>query len=187
MRGVGNGQGEGSGLGYTLVLGGARSGKSAYALASAEAAARGREGARLVMIATAQPLDDEMSERIARHRAERGRQWATIEAPMELPEAVASLAPTDLAVVDCVTLWLSNVMLAEGDIDAGIHRLEAALRASQTDLWIVSNEVGFGIVPDNALARRFRDCAGQANQRLASKADIVQLVVAGCPIQIRGQ
>jgi adenosylcobinamide kinase/adenosylcobinamide-phosphate guanylyltransferase len=165
----------------TLVLGGARSGKSAWALGEARGA-----GGRLVMIATAQALDAEMAERIARHRAERGPGWTTVEAPLELAAAVTDLQPGDTAVIDCLTLWLSNLMAAEIPLAPAFGALEAAVRACPARLFLVSNEVGQGIVPDNALARRFRDEAGRLHQRLAAASDAVVLVVAGLPLRLKG-
>lgn len=167
-----------------LVLGGARSGKSAFAQASAEAEAA-RTGGRLVMIATAQAFDAEMAERIARHRLERGEAWTTIEAPTDLPAALAGLDGGDVVAVDCLTLWLSNLMLADRDIPAAVADLLAAIGRFEGTLWLVSNEVGFGIVPDNALARRFRDEAGRLHQTLAQAADAVTLVVAGLTLQLK--
>ena len=169
---------------FTLVLGGARSGKSAFAQAAAEALASETEG-RLVMIATAQAFDSEMAERIARHQKERGPAWTTLEAPLDIAGALAPLGAKDIVVVDCLTLWLSNLMLAERDVaTAAAGLVEAAGRFPGT-LWLVSNEVGFGIVPDNALARRFRDEAGRLHQALAQAAGAVTLVVAGLALCLK--
>jgi adenosylcobinamide kinase / adenosylcobinamide-phosphate guanylyltransferase len=162
----------------TLVLGGARSGKSRYA-------------ERLIAalpppwtyVATAQARDAEMAERIAAHRARRDANWRTIEASHDVASVLA--ADEGPALVDCVTLWLSNRMLADADMDAEIARLEAALDACLWPVVLVSNEVGFGIVPDNTLARRFRDLQGHLNQRLAARADRVVLVVAGLPVMVK--
>lgn len=165
---------------FTLVLGGARSGKSAYAQAQAEAAV-----ARPVMIATGQAFDDEMRDRIARHRLERGEHWRTLEAPLDLAASLASLSAADAAVVDCLTLWLSNQMHARTDIDAATRDLLAALAACPARIWLVSNEVGQGIVPDNALARQFRDEAGRLHQALAKAADEVVMIVAGLPLWLK--
>ena len=171
-------------MSFTLVLGGARSGKSAFAQAAAEAqAARG--GGRLVMIATAQAFDAEMAERIARHRLDRGPAWTTIEAPVDLSAALAGLDGSDVVVVDCLTLWLSNLMLDERDMAAAAADLVATASRFDGTLWLVSNEVGFGIVPDNALARRFRDEAGRLHQALAQAADAVTLVVAGLTLRLK--
>ncbi|WP_421931807.1 bifunctional adenosylcobinamide kinase/adenosylcobinamide-phosphate guanylyltransferase [Phenylobacterium sp.] len=169
---------------FTLVLGGARSGKSAWSQARAETrVAEG--GGRLVMIVTAQALDDEMADRIARHRAERGEAWKTVEALLDLPQALDELSSGDVAVVDCLTLWLSNLMLAEAVLADAFAALEKAARGSRADILLVSNEVGQGVVPDNALARRFRDEAGRLHQRLAASADAAVLIVAGLPIWLK--
>ena len=168
----------------TLVLGGARSGKTAYALRTAEAAAGGRTP---VFIATAQAWDDEMAARIARHRDERGDRWRTLDAPLELVDALATLQHDDVAVVDCLTLWLTNVMLAEHDVAAAREALVAAAGACRARLFLVSNEVGLGIVPENALARRFRDEAGWLHQALAAEADEVILTAAGLPLRLKPQ
>ena len=166
-------------MAITLILGGARSGKTAHALAAAEATGRG-----LVMIATAEALDAEMAERIARHRAERGPRWRTIEATLDLAGALARVSAGETAVVDCLTLWVSNLMHAERDLEAEAARLIAALPGR--DMVLVSNEVGLGIVPDNALARRFRDAAGRLNQQVAAAADRVVFVAAGLPLVLKG-
>jgi adenosylcobinamide kinase / adenosylcobinamide-phosphate guanylyltransferase len=164
----------------TLVLGGARSGKSRYA-----------EGLITAMpppwiyIATAEARDAEMAERIAIHRARRVDDWQTLEAPSDLSKALAS-ARARPVLLDCLTLWLSNRMLAEADIDVEIDRLEQALTRRAAAIVVVANEVGFGIVPDNALARRFRDLQGSLNQRIAARADRVVLMVAGLPLSVKG-
>lgn len=166
----------------TLVLGGARSGKSAFAQKAAETAADGR---RPVLIATGQAFDDEMAERIARHRADRGESWTTVEAPLDLPAAIAALPADAVAVVDCLTLWLSNLMLDEREVEAaGTELLQAAI-ACPARLWLVSNEVGLGIVPETPLGRRFRDEAGRLHQRLAQQVDEVYLVAAGLPLRLK--
>ncbi len=171
-------------MSLSFVLGGARSGKSAYALRLAEGLA---DGGRLVMVATAQALDDEMAARIARHRAERGEAWATVEAPLALEDAVRGLRPRDVAVVDCLTLWLSNLMAAEADIADRTEALIAALEASPADhVILISNEVGQGIVPENPLARRFRDEAGWMHQAIAGACDRVVFVQAGLAQVVKG-
>jgi len=163
-----------------LVLGGARSGKSRHAQALAEACSPAR-----VFIATAEAADAEMEARIARHRADRDATWRTIEAPVALPEAIRLHgAGGEVVLVDCLTLWLSNLLLAERDLDAAGAALLAATAAATAPIIFVSNEVGFGIVPDNALARLFRDAAGRLNQRLAAHCDATDLVVAGIPLRI---
>lgn len=164
----------------TLVLGGARSGKSRHAEALIEAAGLG-----CTYIATAQALDDEMRRRIAAHRAQRPAHWITIEAPLELAAALAGHTPDRPLLVDCLTLWLSNVLLAERDVETDTRALLAALRACRAPVVCVSNEVGLGIVPDNRLARAFRDAQGTLNQRLAALADRVVLMTAGQPTVVK--
>jgi len=171
-------------LPFTLVLGGARSGKSAFAQGAAEALAA-ESGGRLVMVATAQAFDSEMAERIARHRADRGATWTTVEAPLDIVGALAALGANDVVVVDCLTLWLSNLMLDERDAAAAASELVKAVGRFEGALWLVSNEVGFGIVPDNVLARRFRDEAGRLHQALAQAAEAVTLVVAGLTLRLK--
>jgi adenosylcobinamide kinase / adenosylcobinamide-phosphate guanylyltransferase len=169
----------------TLVLGGARSGKSAVAQTEAESHAR-LHGGRLVMIVTAQAFDDEMAARIAKHREDRGGLWSTVEATHDLPAALENLTVDDVAVVDCLTLWLSNLMLAQQDVETAADALIAAAAKPPCPLWLVSNEVGMGIVPENALARRFRDDAGRLHQRLAQAMDRVIFVAAGLPLTLKG-
>jgi adenosylcobinamide kinase/adenosylcobinamide-phosphate guanylyltransferase len=164
-----------------LVLGGARSGKSRYAQTRAEAF-----GGRLIFLATAQALDEEMVDRITRHRADRDPRWTTIEVPLDLPAAIAAHArPGNVVLVDCLTLWASNLLLDGRDTAAAPRELAEAIAASQGPLILVTNEVGLGIVPDNALARRFRDLAGTINQAAAAAADEVVMTVAGIPIPIK--
>jgi adenosylcobinamide kinase / adenosylcobinamide-phosphate guanylyltransferase len=165
----------------TLVLGGARSGKSRHAESLITAAAP-----PWIYVATAQALDAEMTERIAHHRARRGTGWQTIEAPHDLSGAIAAAPPDAALLVDCLTLWLTNRMLAEADTEAATTALEKALARRHTPTVLVSNEVGSGIVPDNALARRFADLQGRLNQRIAARADRVVLVVAGLPLTLKG-
>jgi len=155
-----------------LVGGGARSGKSRWALARAL-----RLGSRLVYIATAEALDEEMSARIARHRAERGSAFQTIEEPLELARAIRS-TDGDALIVDCLTLWLANGI---GDVEGTI----AAAREHTGEVIFVTNEVGCGIVPDNALAREFRDRAGFVNQRFAEAADEVYWMVFGQAVRVK--
>ena len=169
----------------TLVLGGARSGKSAYAQAHAEKAAG--DAIRPTVIVTAQALDDEMRSRVARHQADRDERWLTLEAPVDLVGAISGLSTNDVAVVDCLTLWLSNLMAAEADVPAACSALVQAVAATPARLWLVSNEVGWGIVPDNALARQFRDHAGRLHQDIAGAADEAVLVVAGLPMTLKGR
>jgi len=138
-----------------------------------------------VMVATAQAFDSEMAERIARHREDRGSAWTTVEAPMDLPSALDGLSAGDVVVVDCLTLWLSNLMLADRDLATAAAELVESTARFPGALWLVSNEVGFGIVPDNARARRFRDEAGRLHQALAQAADAVTLVVAGLTLRLK--
>ena len=160
-----------------LVLGGARSGKTRYALALAEAASPQR-----VMIATAQAFDDEMAERIARHRQERGAGWTTREAPTALAETLRETAgPGRAVVVDCLTLWLSNLLLSGEDMAAATAGLAGLAPRLAGPTIFVSNEVGQGIVPETPLGRQFRDGQGRANQALAAVCDAVVLVTAGLP------
>lgn len=164
-----------------LVLGGARSGKSRMAQQWAEAASTTR-----ILIATAQAFDDEMRERIAHHRSERPSSWQVKEAPLDLVPALrTAAAPDRVVLVDCLTLWLSNIMLdgrnAEHETAALIHELEML----KGPALLVSNEVGQGIVPATALGRSFRDEQGRLNQRIATACDAVVLVAAGCPVLLK--
>jgi adenosylcobinamide kinase / adenosylcobinamide-phosphate guanylyltransferase len=165
----------------TFILGGARSGKSRYA-----------EGLVMdgtppwVYVATAEAHDSEMAARIAEHRHRRDGRWRTIEAPLDLPGAIAAHGNDGQAVlIDCLTLWLSNVMLAGHDLVAEQQRLVAALRKAGGPVVVVSNEVGFGIVPDNALARKFRDAQGRLNMQVAAIADRAVLIAAGLPLILK--
>ena len=166
----------------TLVLGGARSGKSRYAEAVAMAAQP-----PWLYVATAQSADDEMAARIAEHRSRRGERWQTVEAPLDLAGTLAAAPMAATVLVDCLTLWLANLMFKDRDVEADIQRLEQVMAARQAPLVLVSNEVGFGIVPENALARRFRDLQGRLNQRIAARADRVVLMVVGLPMFVKGQ
>ncbi len=165
----------------TLVLGGARSGKSRYAqtLAMAIAAALDlyRHGAKLD--------DEEMRARIEAHRRMRGEGWLTTEAPVDLAGAVSEAPESVPLLIDCLTLWLSNLMIGAHDIDEAIAAFEAALGARGAPTIAVANEVGLGIVPETPLGRAFRDRAGALNQRLAAKADRVVLMVAGLPMTVK--
>jgi len=164
-----------------LVIGGARSGKSRYAQSRAEAT-----GLRPVFLATAQACDDEMCARIAQHQAERDMRWQAVEAPLELAEAIAAnSAPDRVLMVDCLTLWVTNLMMSERNVAVATDSLIAAIAETKGAIILVSNEVGWGIVPDNALARRFRDEAGRVNQRVASCVSEVQLVVAGLSLRMK--
>jgi adenosylcobinamide kinase/adenosylcobinamide-phosphate guanylyltransferase len=166
-----------------FVTGGARSGKSRYAQACAEGFA-----GSLLYVATAEIRDEEMRRRVDLHRADRGNRWATLEEPLDLAGAVGRVAGHGAALVDCLTLWTSNLLEAHGEDDDAIERrvldLENALTGRQGNLVVVTNEVGLGIVPDNALARRFRDVAGRINQRVAALADESYFVVSGRPLRL---
>lgn len=170
-----------SGPQLTLVLGGARSGKSRYAEAAVMALPP-----PWTYVATAEPFDDEMKARIDEHRNRRGEDWETIDAPTDLAGAIEDALPDRPLLVDCLTVWLNNLMFRKIDIETATQNLEAALAARTAPTVIVSNEVGFGIVPDNAEARRFRDLQGRLNQRIAAMADEVVLVVAGLPMFVKG-
>ncbi len=164
-----------------FVLGGARSGKSRYAQTRIEALP-----GSLAFIATAEPGDAEMAERIARHRADRGPRWTAYDAPLDLPEAIArAQGSADAILVDCLTLWLSNLMLREVNVAAATSALCDAIRQCPVPLALVANEVGGGIVPMNELARRYRDEAGWLSQRVAEAADEVVLVTAGLPLILK--
>lgn len=163
----------------TLVLGGARSGKSAHAERLIEAL-----GVPALYIATAAAGDAEMAARIAAHRARRGNLWTTREAPLDLASAIAEADRPVL--VDCLTLWVSNLMHAGRDVAAEGERLAETLAAVRAPAVLVANEVGLGIVPDNALAREFRDHAGRLNQRIATTAGRVVFIAAGLPLTLKG-
>ena len=166
----------------TFLLGGARSGKSRRALQSVEPAKT------RYFVATAEPVDDEFVERIAKHQKERDASWQTVESPIALVDTLSNLdAPDTVIVVDCLTLWLGNLLHHEQDATNETQRLIALLSRAQADIRLVSNEVGLGLVPENALGREFRDLQGQLNQRIASIADRVELMVAGLPLLIKPQ
>jgi adenosylcobinamide kinase / adenosylcobinamide-phosphate guanylyltransferase len=173
-----------NGVELTLVLGGARSGKSRYA-ESLIAALPPHWQPPWVYVATAEAGDAEMAERIAAHRVRRSSSWQTIEAPHDLARSLQSCQHMPV-LVDCLTLWLSNLMLAGADIDMETARLERALAAAAAPIVLVANEVGYGLVPDHPLGRRFRDLQGLLNQRIAARADRVVLVVAGLPLAVKG-
>jgi adenosylcobinamide kinase/adenosylcobinamide-phosphate guanylyltransferase len=164
-----------------LIIGGARSGKSAYAQTLAESAALER-----LYLATAEAGDAEMAARIARHRAERGAGWTTLEEPLALAEALKrETRPGRVVLVDCLTLWLSNVMFANGDVEGEIARLAKAMRALEGPAIVVSNEVGLGIVPETKLGRDFRDMQGMINREIAQVCDAVVFLAAGLPTLIK--
>ena len=164
----------------TFVLGGARSGKSRHAEAIVEACTP-----PWIYLATAQAFDGEMSARIEQHRARRGQHWQTHEVSLEVADFLAQVPDGRPLLMDCATLWLTNVMLAERDVDAECRRLVEVLQKPRGPWVVVSNEVGSGIVPENALARRFADEAGRLNQAIAARADTVLLMVAGIAMRVK--
>jgi adenosylcobinamide kinase/adenosylcobinamide-phosphate guanylyltransferase len=168
-----------------FVTGGARSGKSDFSARLAEA-----DDGKKVYLATATPGDPEMAERIARHKAARGDGWVTIEEPVKLVEAVSGIEPGAALVLDCVTLWLTNLLMTCEDgfeecACAMGRELVAALKDISGTAVVVSNEIGLGVVPDNALGRKFRDVAGRVNRIIAEAADEAYLVVSGMPVKIK--
>lgn len=167
----------------TLVLGGARSGKSRFALEQAD-----RLALPATLIATAQALDAEMAQRIDRHRADRGAGWRVVEEPYDLVAALTREAqPGRVVVVDCLTLWLSNLMHAARDVAREGEALAACLGAAPCEVVLISNEVGLGLVPDNPLGRAFRDAQGWLNQRLAQVCGRVVFVAAGLPLTLKDE
>jgi adenosylcobinamide kinase/adenosylcobinamide-phosphate guanylyltransferase len=169
---------------HVLVLGGARSGKTAFA---EQLAIRG--GAKPAYLATAEALDAEMRDRVASHQASRGVKFATIEEPLALSDALIKAAKKhDIILVDCLTLWITNLLVANEDVALAVSELGATLVQLKTArVILVSNEVGLGIVPDNAMARTFRDLTGAAHQRLAEICDDVYFVAAGLPLTLKGE
>ena len=168
----------------TLVLGGARSGKSSFAQRLAE-----QQSKSPLYLATAEILDAEMAERIRMHQAKRGNQWACVEAPLDITHIIAHPpVGRDVILVDCLTLWLSNVFLKEGATAVKTRKTELlkVLAAPATNVILVSNEVGMGIVPESELGREFRDLQGWLNQDVAAVADTVVFVAAGLPIPLKG-
>ena len=166
----------------TLILGGARSGKSQHG----ENLALKNFGSP-IYIFTAQSWDSEMDKRIVIHKERReGKNWQDVEAPIELSTAITSHATEDTTIlIDCLTLWITNLMLTDTDIDTAINNLLTTIKTSPGEIILVSNEVGFGIVPENAMARRFRDFSGALHQKLALQAENVLLMVAGIPIMVK--
>ncbi|MBM3543048.1 MAG: bifunctional adenosylcobinamide kinase/adenosylcobinamide-phosphate guanylyltransferase [Alphaproteobacteria bacterium] len=164
----------------TLVLGGARSGKSRYAESLIEALPK-----PWIYLATAEAGDEEMAARIATHKARRGTDWRTVEVPHDLAAALGKLPAGAAVLIDCLTLWLSNRLLAGADLDAEVSALTEAVTAHDGALVLVANEVGLSLVPDTALGRNFRDLQGLLNQRIAAKANRVILMVAGLPLIVK--
>lgn len=165
----------------SFVLGGAASGKSRFAEGLVQ-----RTGKSKIYIATAQAFDDEMHAKIADHKKVRGADWHTIEAPLDITGALKSASPDNVVLIDCVTLWLSNLLLDNADVTDAQAQLLAGLSASNAPVVIVSNEVGQGIVPETSLGRRFREAQGRLNTALAAQADLAVLVTAGLPQVLKG-
>ncbi len=165
-----------------FITGGARSGKSSFAMAEAS-----KVNGRKAYIATAEALDEEMKERIEKHKRRRGDDWVTYEEPIKIPDVLKTIEGRyRLVVIDCLTLWLSNLMKADLNIETEIgHFISSLVTCHSSLIFIVSNEVGMGIVPENEMARRFRDMAGFLNQGVAEIADEVYMIVAGLPLKIK--
>lgn len=164
-----------------FVIGGEKSGKSSYALKEGE-----KILGRKAFIATALPIDEEMEERIKRHKAERGSSWVTFEEPLKIADVVEDVGKDfDLILVDCLTIWVSNLLYYNKNIDFESERLIKALSKKETDFIIVSNEVGLGIVPESIMGRKFRTILGTLNQVVASLADRVVFMISGIPVQIK--
>jgi adenosylcobinamide kinase/adenosylcobinamide-phosphate guanylyltransferase len=169
-----------------FVIGGCRSGKSTYAMQTAERVPAEQK----IFIATCVPQDDEMKRRVARHQKERSQNWVTVEAPLNLPEAIRQNSRSgDVILVDCLTLWVSNLLMETGDeskIEETISQFINAIEKAAGPIVLVSNEVGTGIVPENALARQYRDIIGRVNQDVAKTAGRVIWMVAGIPVTVKG-
>ncbi len=166
----------------TFILGGAASGKSAFAEQLAVSTGKNR-----VYLATSQVFDDEMRLKIRQHIAQRGSGWTTIEAPFDLSPELAKLTNDQICLIDCATMWLTNHLLAENNLEEAQAGLLEAMKTCAAQIVVVSNEVGHGIVPDNALSRRFREAQGRLNIALAAQADRVVQVTAGLPLVLKGQ
>lgn len=166
----------------TFVLGGAASGKSAFAESLIT-----QTGATKVYLATAEVYDAEMRAKVDAHLKMRGQNWRTVEAPRDVHPALASVTKDEVVLLDCATMWLSNHMMSKSDLGKETEGLLAAIEDCAGPVVVVSNEVGMGIVPDNALARKFRDAQGKLNQRLAAEADLAIFVIAGLPSVLKGQ
>ncbi|PIB23952.1 bifunctional adenosylcobinamide kinase/adenosylcobinamide-phosphate guanylyltransferase [Amylibacter kogurei] len=166
----------------SLIIGGAASGKSRFG----ESLARFSEKSKLY-IATAQAFDDEMHEKIAKHRIDRGTDWVTIESPFELAQHIMNASAGSVVFVDCLTLWLSNHLMVENALDGLASDLLKAITQTQAPVILISNEVGQSVVPENAMARQFQNAQGRLNQDIAKRADLVVHVIAGIPTAIKGQ
>lgn len=163
------------------ISGGARSGKSSFAQKLAE-----QLSPHPIYLATAQAFDDEMKDRIKHHQSDRDGRWRTHEEPIDLCQALSGYGDGDVVLIDCLTLWLSNILLAEKHVETEIEKLVSHLKVQQATLIFVSNEVGMGIVPDNGLARMFRDAAGRLNQAVAAESESAYLLVSGLPLRLKG-
>ena len=164
----------------SFFIGGARSGKSKMAEMHTL-----KLGKRATYIATCEVFDEEMAVRVKEHQERRGENWSTLVTPLYLAREIKNIEPTNPILIDCFTLWLSNHLLKKNDLEKKIDELADVLENSKSNIVLVSSEVGTGIVPDNALARKFRDNAGLMNQKIASVSDQVYWVVAGIPTQIK--
>lgn len=165
----------------TLIIGGAASGKSDFAEGLVTASGNSR-----IYLATAQAHDAEMTAKINRHQKTRGAGWRTIEAPLDLSNALGSASAGDVVLLDCATLWLTNQLMVEADLQIAQTTLLKSLTSCKAPVVVVSNEVGTGIVPENALARKFREAQGRLNQRLAAQSDLAVTVIAGLPMVLKG-
>ncbi|MEN3929891.1 bifunctional adenosylcobinamide kinase/adenosylcobinamide-phosphate guanylyltransferase [Microvirga sp. W0021] len=163
-----------------LVIGGARSGKSRFAQKLADESGRAK-----TIIVTAEARDADMQQRILAHQADRDANWETVEAPLELAQAILQSQAQNVVMVDCLTLWLTNVMLADRDMEVAITELVSAVQMAQCSLVLVSNEVGLGIVPETAMGRDFRDWQGWLNQRIAQVCDGTAVMVSGFPLLLK--
>lgn len=168
--------------GLSLVIGGAASGKSAFAERLLTSTGR-----NLVYLATAQAYDEEMRAKLQRHKEQRGTDWRTIEEPLDVGRTLATISGDTAVLLDCLTMWLSNQILAENPLDEAEAELMAGFALCPAPIVVVTNEVGLSVVPDNALARRFREAQGRLNQKIATKADLVVNVVAGLPQVLKGE
>ncbi len=166
----------------TLVIGGAGSGKSSWAENHVI-----QTGYDRVYIATAQPWDDEMQAKITAHQQQRGNNWHTVDAPMDVMTPLGVARADQIVLLDCATMWLSNHLLAESDLAQEEDRFLDALTTCEAPVVVVTNEIGMSVVPENALARVFRDAQGRLNRRIAEKADLVVAVMAGLPLALKGQ
>lgn len=169
----------------TMVLGGAASGKSAFA---EELVRRGASGGRRCYVATAQAFDDEMRAKIAKHQADRAEDgWVTFEEPLQVDAVLAQFNAQDTVLLDCATLWLTNQLMAKADLAEASNALTRALTACRAKVIVVTNEVGQGIVPEHAMSRQFREAQGSLNQMIAAEARLVVQVIAGLPQCLKGQ